>query len=153
MSQPRAFISFEMEDRWARDFLAQHAKDENNEIEFYDYSVKDPFDSKWKTECEKRIGLTTSANRIEQKLVRESTTPTAAGKNNLLSPLDFPDMKTPPLPDIFRVGAVFIMPDSQRQMRLKQLAGAWGLFEHVAPLGADVWYHIPNVPGPWVKVA
>jgi len=47
-----------MEDRWARDFLAQHAKDENNEIEFYDYSVKDPFDSKWKTECEKRIGLT-----------------------------------------------------------------------------------------------
>lgn len=58
MSQPRAFISFEMEDRWARDFLAQHAKDDNNEIEFYDYSVKDPFDSKWKTECRKRIGVT-----------------------------------------------------------------------------------------------
>ena len=47
-----------MEDRWARDFLSQHAKDENNDIEFYDYSVKDPFDSQWKTECAKRIAST-----------------------------------------------------------------------------------------------
>jgi hypothetical protein len=58
MIQPRAFISFEMEDKWARDFLTQHAKDEKNAIAFYDYSVKDPFDSKWKTECKKRIALT-----------------------------------------------------------------------------------------------
>ena len=58
MAKPRAFISFEMEDKWARDFLAQQAKDKNNDIEFYDYSVKDPFDSKWKTECKKRIAMT-----------------------------------------------------------------------------------------------
>jgi hypothetical protein len=58
MAKPRAFISFEMEDKWAREFLAQHAKDKNNEIEFYDYSVKEAFDAKWKTECAKRIGLT-----------------------------------------------------------------------------------------------
>ena len=58
MAKPRAFISFQMEDRWARDFLAQHAKDERNDVEFSDYSVKDPFDSKWKTECAKRIGMT-----------------------------------------------------------------------------------------------
>ncbi|MCB9169005.1 MAG: TIR domain-containing protein [Flavobacteriales bacterium] len=58
MAKPRAFISFEMEDRWARDFLVQHAKDERNDIEFSDYSVQDPFDSKWKTECTKRIALT-----------------------------------------------------------------------------------------------
>lgn len=58
MAKPRAFISFEIEDKWARDFLVQHAKDKNNEIEFYDYSVKDPFDSKWKTECAKHIALT-----------------------------------------------------------------------------------------------
>ena len=58
MAKPRAFISFEMEDKWARDFLAQHAKDKNNSIEFYDYSVKEAFDSKWKTECKKRIALT-----------------------------------------------------------------------------------------------
>lgn len=58
MAVPRAFISFEMEDKWARDFLAQQAKNKNNDIQFYDYSVKDPFDSKWKTECKKRIART-----------------------------------------------------------------------------------------------
>ena len=58
MAKPRAFISFEMEDRWAREFLVQHAKDERNDIDFYDYSVKNPFDSSWKTECAKRIGMT-----------------------------------------------------------------------------------------------
>lgn len=58
MAAPRAFISFEMEDKWARDFLVQQAKDKKNDIEFYDYSVKNPFDSKWKTECTKRIAMT-----------------------------------------------------------------------------------------------
>ena len=58
MAPPRAFTSFEMEDKWARDFLVQQAKDKKNDIEFYDYSVNDPFDSKWKTECVKRIALT-----------------------------------------------------------------------------------------------
>lgn len=58
MAKPRAFISFEMEDKWARDFLVQQAKDKKNDIDFYDFSVKDPFDSKWKTECAKRIALT-----------------------------------------------------------------------------------------------
>lgn len=58
MPKPRAFISFEMEDRWARDFLAQHAKDDRNEVEFYDYSVQNAFESRWKTECAKRIAAT-----------------------------------------------------------------------------------------------
>lgn len=55
---PRAFISFEMEDRRYRDFLVQQAKDKRNDIEFVDYSVQDPFDSAWKTECKKRIQQT-----------------------------------------------------------------------------------------------
>ncbi len=58
MAAPRAFISFQMEDRWARDFFVQQARDKRNDIAFYDYSVQDPFDSKWKTECKRRIGLT-----------------------------------------------------------------------------------------------
>lgn len=58
MPKPRAFISFQMEDKWSRDFIVQHANDVENDIEFSDYSVQDPFDSKWKTECAKRIGLT-----------------------------------------------------------------------------------------------
>ncbi|NKZ13047.1 TIR domain-containing protein [Mycolicibacterium septicum DSM 44393] len=55
---PRAFISFEMEDRWARDFLVQHAKDRRNDIEFVDYSVQNPWDSSWKTQCKERIART-----------------------------------------------------------------------------------------------
>lgn len=55
---PRAFISFEMEDRWARDFLVQHARDKRNDIEFQDYSVQDPWDSGWKTKCKDRIAQT-----------------------------------------------------------------------------------------------
>ena len=58
MAVPRAFISFEMEDKWARDFLSQHAKDKNNSIEFFDYSVKNAFERSWKTECKRRISMT-----------------------------------------------------------------------------------------------
>ena len=58
MPTPRAFISFEMEDKWARDFIAQHAKQDSNQVEFYDYSVKQAFASQWKTECTKRIAMT-----------------------------------------------------------------------------------------------
>lgn len=58
MAAPRAFISFEMEDRWARDFLKQHAKDKDNDIKFVDFSVQNPFDSSWKTQCKERIAQT-----------------------------------------------------------------------------------------------
>jgi hypothetical protein len=55
---PRAFVSFEMEDRWARDFLVGQARNKNNAIEFVDYSVHEPFDEKWKTNCRDRIART-----------------------------------------------------------------------------------------------
>ena len=55
---PRAFISFEMEDRWARDFLVQHARDKRTDFEFVDYSVQNPFDTSWKTRCKARIART-----------------------------------------------------------------------------------------------
>lgn len=51
----RAFISFQMEDRWSRDFLIQHARDKDTSIDFTDYSVHEPFDEKWKTNCRARI--------------------------------------------------------------------------------------------------
>jgi hypothetical protein len=55
---PRAFVSFQMEDRWARDFLVQQAKDKRNDISFVDYSVQNPFDSAWKTNARARIAQT-----------------------------------------------------------------------------------------------
>lgn len=58
MTTPRAFISFEMEDRWGRAFLKEHAHQRNNKIKFIDYSVHEPFDAKWKTNCKDRIAQT-----------------------------------------------------------------------------------------------
>jgi hypothetical protein len=58
MAVPRAFIAFQVEDRWARDFLVEQAHQKNNQIEFVDYSVHDAFDEKWKTNCRERISRT-----------------------------------------------------------------------------------------------
>jgi hypothetical protein len=54
----RAFVSFQLEDRWARDFLAKHSRDKNIPFEYLDYSVKEPFESAWKTNAKARIGQT-----------------------------------------------------------------------------------------------
>ncbi len=51
----RVFISFAIEDRYARDFLVQHAKDKRSPFEFIDMSVKEPWDKAWKTRCRERI--------------------------------------------------------------------------------------------------
>jgi len=58
MAGPSAFISFETEDRWARDLLVQHAGRAGGGIQFVDYSVYDPFDSDWQTACTERIART-----------------------------------------------------------------------------------------------
>lgn len=58
MAAPRAFISFQMEDKWAREFLVEQAHQKNNSIEFVDYSVHEPFNEKWKTNCRERIART-----------------------------------------------------------------------------------------------
>jgi len=47
-----------MEDRWARDFLAQHARDKRIPFELIDYSIKEPFENRWKTNAQLRIGQT-----------------------------------------------------------------------------------------------
>jgi hypothetical protein len=54
------FIGFEMEDHWARNLLATQARDQRFDLEFYDYSVKDPFERAWKTNCKARIALTSA---------------------------------------------------------------------------------------------
>jgi hypothetical protein len=54
----RAFVSFELEDVWARNFLRQHARTADIQFEFIDYSVKVPFETKWKTNVKARIART-----------------------------------------------------------------------------------------------
>ena len=51
----RIFISFAIEDKYAREFLVQQARDNRSPFEFTDMSVKEPWDSSWKTNCRTRI--------------------------------------------------------------------------------------------------
>lgn len=51
----RIFISFAIEDEWARDYLVGQAKNAKSPFEFVDMSVKEPWDSAWKTKCRTKI--------------------------------------------------------------------------------------------------
>ena len=51
----RIFISFAVEDKVLRDFLVGQAKNDNSPFEFYDMSVKTPWDHAWKTNCRSKI--------------------------------------------------------------------------------------------------
>jgi hypothetical protein len=49
----KVFTSFHAEDEAQVNFLRGQAKE--GKLEFSDYSVKEPFDEKWKTQCAERI--------------------------------------------------------------------------------------------------
>jgi hypothetical protein len=51
----RVFIAFAIEDETYRDFLVGQAKLKKSPFEFHDYSVRGPWDEKWKTNCRTRI--------------------------------------------------------------------------------------------------
>lgn len=51
----RVFISFAIEDEWARIRMGGQAKNERSPFEFTDMSVKKPWDEAWKTRCRTRI--------------------------------------------------------------------------------------------------
>jgi hypothetical protein len=51
----RVFISFAIEDQKLRDFLVGQAKNKKSPFEFYDMSVKEPWDDSWKTRCRTKI--------------------------------------------------------------------------------------------------
>ena len=51
----RIFISFAIEDQFSRNNLVFQAKSNNAPFEFVDMSVKQAWDSSWKTNCRARI--------------------------------------------------------------------------------------------------
>ena len=53
-TKPRVFISFHVDDE-AQVNLLRHQAQTSDQLEFTDYSVKEPFDEKWKTQCTERI--------------------------------------------------------------------------------------------------
>lgn len=54
------FISFHIDDEAQVNLLRHQAKDNEFGLEFRDYSVKEPFDEKWKTNCRERISRTSA---------------------------------------------------------------------------------------------
>lgn len=59
-SKKRVFISFHMDDLYAKKLLESQAKSDKFDLEFINYSVNEPFDSKWKTQCKERITNTST---------------------------------------------------------------------------------------------
>ena len=55
MADKRAFISFAAEDSNLRDLLVGQARNEKSPFSFVDMSVKQPWDSEWKTKCRTKI--------------------------------------------------------------------------------------------------
>lgn len=47
----RVFVSFAIEDKWAKEYLVGQARNEKTPFSFTDMSIKEPFDEKWKTRC------------------------------------------------------------------------------------------------------
>ena len=54
------FISFHVEDELQVRFLTKQAKQKNTQLEFRDYSVKEPFDEKWRANVRERISQTSA---------------------------------------------------------------------------------------------
>lgn len=55
MASKRAFIAFAVEDKRYRDFVVAQAKNDKSPFEFTDMSAKEPWDTKWKTNCRTRV--------------------------------------------------------------------------------------------------
>ncbi len=54
------FISFHVEDEAQVNLLRSQSATEGSDLVFRDYSVKEPFDEKWKTNCKERIAQTSA---------------------------------------------------------------------------------------------
>lgn len=54
------FISFHTEDESQVNLLRQQAKDDRFDLEFRDYSIKEPFDEAWKTQTREVISRTSA---------------------------------------------------------------------------------------------
>jgi Thoeris protein ThsB, TIR-like domain len=51
----RIFVSFAIEDKWAKEYLVGQARNDKVPFEFINMSVNEPFDEKWKTQCRSRV--------------------------------------------------------------------------------------------------
>ncbi len=55
MANKRVFVAFAADDKVYRDFLVGQARHDKSPFDFVDMSVRDPWDSSWKTNCRARV--------------------------------------------------------------------------------------------------
>lgn len=51
----KVFISFHMDDLYAKTLLVEQAKSDKFDLEFVNFSINEPFNERWKTQCRNRI--------------------------------------------------------------------------------------------------
>jgi hypothetical protein len=51
----KVFISFAIEDKWAKEYLVGQAANAKSPFDFTNMALNEPFDEKWKTQCRARI--------------------------------------------------------------------------------------------------
>ncbi len=66
------FISFAIEDKYARDHLVYQAENDKVPFTFYDMSVKEPWDNSWKTRCRERIKMCNGVIALISKKTRNA---------------------------------------------------------------------------------
>lgn len=54
-TKKRIFIAFAIEDKTYRDFMVGQSRNQSTPFEFYDMSVKIPWDNDWKEKCRTKI--------------------------------------------------------------------------------------------------
>ena len=59
-TKKRVFISFHIDDEYAKQLLTHQAKSNKYDLDFINYAVNEPFDEKWKTQCRERIAMTST---------------------------------------------------------------------------------------------
>lgn len=72
MAKVKTFISFAAEDKTYRDLLIGQAKNPNSPMEIADWSVQEPFDEKWKTQCRERIKKTQQMIVLVSKITHKA---------------------------------------------------------------------------------
>lgn len=66
------FVSFAVEDRWARDLLLGQAKNRRIPFTFSDMSLQEPFDDKWKSRCRERMRRSSGVIALLSKHTRNA---------------------------------------------------------------------------------
>ena len=106
MADKRIFIAFAVEDEKFRNLLVGQAKLDKSPFTFIDMSVKEPWDTKWKTNCRARVkgcdGLVALISKNTANADGELWEIQCAYEENVSVMLMWVDGNRPSLPDLLK---------------------------------------------------